>query len=198
MKYKKIVNDAGTFVVDLFADKISPELSFHNLNHTFDVVRAVKIIGLQSDISETDLYAIEVAALFHDCGYSEAYVGHEEISKTIAIKFLTALECADEFIRAVEECIEATKYPQRPIKLKAEILCDADMYHFTKPNYPQYAAALRKEHEIYLNKVYSDAEWVFTNYELLFYHKYFIDYGKTTLEQFKQINIEKLRSQLGI
>lgn len=198
MQYRKIVNDAGKFVEKFFANKISLDLAFHNLNHTFDVVQAVKIIGLQSDISETDLCSVEIAALFHDCGYSEAYVGHEEISKKIATSFLTAHDCTKEFIMEVEECIEATKFPQSPINLKAKILCDADMFHFTKTNYPLYADALRKEHTVYFNIIYSDAEWGFINYEFLFYHKYFTGYGKNILEQFKQINIEKLKSQLRI
>ena len=196
MQLKEIVNDASKFITNLFEEKISSELTFHNLNHSFEVLQAVQIIGAQINISETKLCAVEVAALFHDCGYSEAYVGHEEISRKIAASFLTEQDCTKEFIAEVDEYIASTRSPQNPANELAKILCDADMYHFTKPNYPQYAAALRKEHAVYFNKIYSDSEWIFKNYEFLSYHNYFTDYGKNVLEQFKQLNIMRLKSKM--
>jgi len=196
MQLKEIVNEAGRFIAKFFEDKLSSELTFHNLNHSFEVLQAVQIIGAQSNISETDLCALEVAALFHDCGYSEAYVGHEEISRKIAASFLTEQDCTKEFIAEVDEYIASTMSPQNPATEKAKILCDADMYHFTKPNYPQYAASLRKEHAIYFNKIYSDAEWAFKNYEFLSHHNYFTDYGKNVLEPFKQLNMMRLKSRM--
>lgn len=196
MQLKEIVNEASKFIANFFEEKISAELTFHNLNHTLDVLQAVRIIGVQSNISEIELCSVEVAALFHDCGYSEAYVGHEEISKKIAILFLKAHDCRKEFIIEVEECIEATKFSQRPMNLKAKILCDADMYHVTKPNYLQYSEALRKEHAIYLNKIFSEAEWTSKNYEFLSHHNYFTEYGKNVLEPFKQLNMMRLKSRM--
>ncbi len=198
MQLIQIVNGAYRFVAIYFKEKISPYLTFHNLNHTYEVFEAVKLIGLQTEISETDLHAVEVAALFHDCGYSEIYLGHEEVSKNIAESFLIDHNCSTEFIKSVAECIDATRFPHAPVNLKEKILCDADLFHFTKPNYLQYAAALKNEHEKYLNRSYSDYEWLEKNYQFLSNHKYFTDYGSNTLEPLKQINIDKLESQLGL
>ena len=198
MESKQLITKAYKFVTIYFKEEISPHLTFHNLNHTLEVFEAVKVIRLQSEILKTDLYVVEIAALFHDCGYSKVYLGHEEISKEIAGSFLKAHNCSEEFIKSVEECIDATKVPNAPVTLKEKILCDADLFHFSKSNYMQYAAALKIEQEKFLNKFYSDHEWLEKNYQFVSNHKYFTNYGSNTLEQLKQINIEKLKIQLGM
>ncbi|MGX5690283.1 hypothetical protein [Arcticibacter tournemirensis] len=101
-----------------------------------------------------------VAAWFHDCGYAHTYIGHEEESKKEAISCLEKRGCDPAFICSVLDCIEATKFPQNPRSTVERVLCDADIYHFTKVSYPQYAKAIRSEFETYLSRTYTDEEWL--------------------------------------
>ncbi|MFT3737555.1 MAG: hypothetical protein QM786_02235 [Breznakibacter sp.] len=93
-------------------------------------------------------------------------------------------------------CIEATRFPQNPESPEAEVLADADLYHFTKTDYSKYERRMRTEFKTYLGKTYTDNEWDETNYGLLNSHSYFTVYGKTVLQKVKEVNIERLKTKL--
>lgn len=174
---------------------LSPDLTFHNADHTFEVVRASREISLEHDLSDEQRNHIEIAAWFHDCGYSQLYTDHETLSKSLARDFLQDHQYLEDAIKKVLECIEATRYPQNPQSIEAKIICDADLYHFTRPDYHRYENALRLELETYFDNQYSDIEWARTNCLMLETHEYFTDYGKETLQKFKDINMERVRSK---
>ncbi len=177
--------------VPVFLKKnLAPNFVFHNLNHTYEVVQAAWEIGQGSDLATSEMDILIVAAWFHDCGYVNAYIGHEEESKKMAQHYLEEYNANTEFINSVLACIEATKFPQHPISMIEKVLCDADLYHFTRPSYPRYAKAIRKEFEVFLDKIYSEEEWHKVNTSLLTAHSYCTDYGKSVLSRFKDVNIE--------
>lgn len=93
-------------------------------------------------------------------------------------------------------CIEATRFPQNPESAEEKVLADADLYHFTKPDYPRYEQLLRKEFQVYLGKTFTDKEWALTNYNLLKNRNYFTDYGKNILQKFKDFNIKRLEGMI--
>lgn len=165
------------------------DLVFHNLNHTCEVVQAAWEIGQGSDLAKSEMDILIVAAWFHDCGYVNAYIGHEEESKKIAQRFLEEYNADTEFIHSVSACIEATKFPQHPRSIVEKVLCDADLYHFTRPSYPNYAKAIRKEFEVFLGTTYTEDEWKVANCTILLKHCYWTDYGVNVLDPFKQVNV---------
>lgn len=196
MQWDKILDDATLYITDLFRKKNPAEMKFHNVKHVFEVFHAVQIIGAEENISDEEMMIVKLAALFHDCGYVQTYIGHETVSMEFARKFLEDRSIPETMIIEVEKAIDATKYPQRPHTKCAEILCDADLYHFTKPDYPHYAAALRKEYELFLGKTYTDAEWNQANYEFMTQHSFFTRYGNEVLQSFKSINEKIIQSRL--
>jgi len=192
---EKIIEDVKDHVLFLLMEKLSPNLKFHNLRHTFDVVDASYEIGRQEQLTEDQLTIVQVAAWFHDCGYVTRYIGHEETSKEMAKEFLTAKSCDVQFISDVLKCIDATRYPQKPQTLEEQVISDADFYHFTKPGYHNYEEALRYEFEFYLKKEYTDETWAKGNCDMLTQHAYFTQYGREVLQKFKEINIERMRNK---
>ncbi|MDD4226903.1 MAG: HD domain-containing protein [Mariniphaga sp.] len=184
----ELIVNAQNYVSGLL-EKLKYDLVFHNMNHTYEVVEAAKEIALHSNLSDRDLHILVTAAWFHDCGYSKVYKGHEEASIKIAEVFLKAQGCGQDFIVAVSDCIRATKFPQFPQSNMEEILCDADLYHFARPNYPKYEAAIRCEFDVFMGKVYSDEEWKEFNCKTLSAHTYFTEYGKKVLTKFKEVNL---------
>ncbi|HEX7366394.1 MAG TPA: HD domain-containing protein [Pelobium sp.] len=179
----------ANFVSDYLKTKLSQNLVFHNYAHTKEVVFSVEELcrrntspGLKKEVALT-------AAWFHDCGYSNVYEGHEEESCKIAARFLEKVGASPEFILEITACILATKYPQSPKTLEAEVLCDADFFHFARTDYDLHEQKLRKEWELCLNKVYTNTEWHQQNCCLLKNHQYFTRYGKTVLQKFKELNI---------
>ena len=185
-----LIEAVRNYVVVFLSENLSDQLSFHNIRHTYEVADAVREIGLQTYLSEEEMQIVQVSGWFHDCGYANTYMGHEEESKKLAKNFLDNCGCNDEFTAAVLKCIESTKYPPKPASLLEKVICDADMYHLTKPNYAQYSKAIRQEFEIYLGLVYTDEEWQIKNCQFLTEHQYFTDYGREILSRFKDVNIQ--------
>jgi predicted metal-dependent HD superfamily phosphohydrolase len=180
---------ASKYIIELFKSKLPEELTFHNLGHTKDVVKAVRLIGDRSGISKEEDQLLRVAAWFHDSGYVTGYANHEAESIAIAETFLELQLCSNEQIDQIKDLIAATRVPQHPKNLLSCIICDADLFHLSKRNYKKYENRLRKEWELCLGEIYYDKEWKQLNLDFLNTHHYFTAYGKTVLQQQKLINI---------
>ncbi|MFT3910463.1 MAG: HD domain-containing protein [Ferruginibacter sp.] len=192
-----IIEDVAGYVYSFLRKHLSADLHFHNLQHTYRVVEAAKEIGKNCNFSEEEMNILITAAWFHDCGYAITYLGHEQESKKIAGEFLEARSCEPDFVSLVLNCIEATRYPQKPLTKIEEAICDADLYHLTKPDYPTHEKALRLEFEICLGRQYSDDEWLKENCRMFASHSYFTSYGKNVLEKFKAVNFNLLNCLPG-
>ena len=86
---------------------------------------------------------VTLAALFHNCGYTNTHNNQEDSSKTIAADFLRQYNYPEGDIKQFLACIEATRFPQNRKSPEEEALADTDLYHFTKPDYPKYEQRLR-------------------------------------------------------
>lgn len=191
-----IIDIARDYLLEILSGKLPNDMGFHTVMHTQEVVKAAIEIAGECHFTPKQLEVVTLAAWFHDCGYTTTYTNHEDSSKTIAADFLNGNNYPTEDIEQVLACIEATRFPQYPKSPEEEVLADADMYHFTKPDYPKYEQRLRKEFAIYFGKTYTDMEWAETNYTLLKNHCYYTTYGKNILQKFKEVNIEILRTKL--
>lgn len=181
------------FATTLLKHRLSEKLYFHNITHTLEVVQATSEIGVNSALSKEELEIVLIAAWFHDLGYSDKYKDHEYESANIAFIFLTITGIDEIIIEHIISCILATKYPQKPLSLLEKVICDADLYHFSRPDYKQHEQALKKEWEANLNLIYTDKEWDIINYDMLKDHVYWTSYGKTVLQLKKEENIKKLK-----
>lgn len=187
--FEAIIDEIGEFVSKFLKTELSPSLLFHNYSHTKEVVFSTQELCLRCDSPNLKKNVVVIAAWFHDCGYSAIYSGHEKVSCQIAIDFLLTKNVPHQFIKDVTDCIMATVYPQNPVTLESQILCDADFFHFARTDYDLHEQKLRKEWELCLDKRYTDSEWHQQNCKLLANHQYFTDYGKNVLQKFKEVNI---------
>lgn len=185
-------DQVSKYIIELFKSELPKELTFHDLRHTKDVVRAVRLIGDRSGISRNDDQLLRVAAWFHDSGYVKGYANHEAESIHIAVSFLEQHLCTKTQIDQIKNLIAATRVPQHPQDLLSSIICDADLFHLSKENYKKYEGRLRNEWELCLGQVYDDKEWNALNLDFLNSHHYFTPYGKTVLQQQKLANINKI------
>ncbi len=189
-----LLSEISAYVIFLFNDKLPPELAFHNIEHTMNVVTGVKEIGLHCGLNEDELNLVEIAAWLHDTGYFYKYTGHEEESIRLTRLLLDDKVISQEEIDLIIGCIESTRYPQQPKNILEKVICDADFYHFTLPNYPEKAGKLRKEWKHYLHKNYTDNAWNEENCHILNAHKYFTEYGQNILQKLKDRNLATIKS----
>ncbi|HCN85126.1 MAG TPA: hypothetical protein DIT07_16135 [Sphingobacteriaceae bacterium] len=188
-----ILSKVSANVIAFLRRELSDELHFHNIHHTLEVVRAVTEIGINENLSAAELEPVKIAAWFHDTGYFNKYIGHEDESIKLAEEFLRDHSYPADKMSIVISCIEATKYPQAPLNLLEEVLCDADLYHFSRTDYVEHEQNLRREWGVYFNKLYSDEEWARDNCQLLVSHRYFTSYGKKVLQRRKEQNIAMMQ-----
>ena len=191
MAHQDIVEKAEEFVSNLFRDKLSPNLIYHNYAHTLDVVNNSRKIGKKSDLSDDELEIVTLAAWFHDVGYTEDYSSHEDKGKAIAELFLNEQNYPPEKTARVLNCIEATKVPQSPQNLLEQVICDADLIHLGQEDFFEYSDILKNEWETTGIKKTSDSDWYKTSVELLSTHKFFTPYARKKFEPQQAINLIK-------
>ncbi|MBS1517542.1 MAG: HD domain-containing protein [Bacteroidetes bacterium] len=192
---KSITEDAADFVFDLFKNKLQSIYVYHNLDHTEEVVEAIKKIGIKTGLNEEDLEIVTLAGWFHDTGFIERSENHEDISIEIARKFLTERNYNPDNISLIIGCINATRFPQAPTNILEEIICDADLFHIGSKNYFSKSDLLRLEWEKSSGKFYNEIEWLKINIDFLTAHKFFTKYAKKSCGDNKSELIVKLQKK---
>jgi predicted metal-dependent HD superfamily phosphohydrolase len=181
-----------TFILERFSDKIS----YHNLDHTLDVVQASELIGCACGLSDEQLEIVLVAAWFHDVGYYLGNEEHEAISARIARDFLEKEGLPEDKIQMVECCIAATKVPQQPTNLVEMVLCDADLYHLSTERFFEKSDLLMRELMMRDSSLKS-RQWMKASWQFVRDHTYHTAYGKKNLAPKKEANLRLLSQKLN-
>ena len=172
---------------------IPEEFSYHNLQHTREVVSAATEIALRSDLNGDDLEKILLAAWFHDVGYQNTVEEHEQESISIMKGKLSEWGVEESKINQVAELIQSTRMPQTPKDELSEILCDADLHHLSTPEFEEKSEDLRQELIKTSGRHISKDEWLAMNVQFLNEHSYFTAYSKTLMEPLKKKNLKKIK-----
>lgn len=190
-----IVQKAESYVFGLFKDKLSPDYIYHNFNHTLRVVNNVRIIAKAEQAREEEIEMLTLAAWFHDAGYIEGPLNHEQRSGVMAIEFLTANGYPQDKAERVASLIGVTKIGANPECRDEMIMRDADCSHFSDENYCDLSQLLREEWKITQGKEFSDLEWALINRNVLIHeHRFYSDYAKEKMQPLKEANIARLQN----
>lgn len=183
-------------VTALYETLTKPELLYHNLVHTREVVEAVQFMhGFYQLSTEEDL-AVQVAAWWHDVGYLYGPPeNHEARSAEKARVFLTGLKAGESLIVKVESCIMATRMPQKPTGLMEEIICDADLFHLGTTAFKENSKMLRREIELINGIPMKGSDWRFSTLNLLERHHYFTGFAQERLNEGKKKNLDELKAK---
>src|SRR5215216_4660759 len=122
MKFQQLLDDVKKYVISYFDAYQDPNLIYHDLQHTKDVVAAASKIANHYQLNDEDFFVVVAAAWFHDTGYFTDKADHEAKSISIAEHELKQLKVADTVIEKVKGCILATEMPQKPVGLLQEII----------------------------------------------------------------------------
>ncbi|OCA76712.1 phosphohydrolase [Chryseobacterium contaminans] len=193
-----ILDKAKNYVEILFKDKLSSVYFYHNFIHTAYTVNKAEEIMKHTPVSEEDQEKVLVALWFHDTGYIECAMNHEERGVEIMKNFLHQENYPESYISEVEKLILATKITYIPQNLLEKIVKDADFSHFAGHDYSDISDALRKEWELTNVRCFSNEEWNAGNLDMLKNkHTFYTDYAKENWEPLKKKNIKKIEKKLG-
>lgn len=182
-------------IVTFFSKNMGDQYVFHDLQHTRNVVEAIKVLGAGAELSEKQLEYLQIAAWFHDTGYSEGADGHEERSCQYAREFLEEQGYPDKGLEVITRCIMATRLPFQPEDQLEEIMCDADLSHLGKMIYWERCGRLRQELLTTKQILMSDKDWVKFEIDFMSAHHYFTKTARDLYDKQKRKHIKQLKKQ---
>ena len=190
--------DVEAFVTNFITEQVAKEYAFHDVDHTSNVVKSVKEIGKEMDLSDKELEILELAAWFHDTGYDKGSIDHEERSCKYAKEYLENHKYNEADLQKVLDGIRATKLPHNPKTVLEKIICDADLSHLGKSNYWDRCGRVRQELTITKKLMMSEQEWLDFELEFITSHEYKTDianqlYGKVKNKHIRQLRKQQLR-----
>jgi predicted metal-dependent HD superfamily phosphohydrolase len=194
MIHEQLLRDIEAHIQQFFAEKISPQYVFHDLEHTVQTVAAARNIGEGFGVKEQELALVSIAAWFHDTGYTEGAANHEERSCGFAKAFLADKITASD-LEIVLGCIRATKVPQQPNTLLERIIGDADMSHLGMKTYWDRNGRLRQEFILTREQVMSEQDWVEFELNFLLGHEYHTEVARELFNKRKAKHIQQLLKQ---
>ncbi|SEN86757.1 HD domain-containing protein [Flavobacterium sp. CF108] len=193
-----LIEQSEDFVGNLLKDKLSNLYSYHNFNHTFTVVTAVKELCKKEDVESDDKEALLAAAWFHDTGYIEGYENHEVKSVKIAADFLKEKGKSEKFIELVSSLILATARDYHPKTHLEKIIKDADYAHLMGTEYVTTIELLRLELKNTGIVNFSNAEWTKENLDfLLNKHRFYTDYALRKWQPLKEKNLILIQKKIS-
>ena len=192
-----IISGAKDYVENFFKDKVAPEYTYHNFQHTLRVFTSVLNIGRIAEINDDDIELLQLAALFHDTGFSNGPVDHESRSAKIAAQYLNGIGYEAEKIEKISALIKATSKGYQTEDQLELIMRDADLSGLAGSNYQVESLALKNELEFMSNTVMSEKDWHSMNYEFIKNHEYNTEAAKTIYKTGKKINLKYIKKKLA-
>lgn len=183
-------------VMDKLLKNLPDSLTYHNIGHTLDVLKQAENIANEEGINGEELFLLKVSALYHDVGFLDKYIGHEERSCEIAAGELTTFGFTPEQLDKIFGMIRATKVPQQPHTRLEEIICDADLDYLGRPDFFAIAKGLYKE--FIDQKIVANArEWDELQIRFLESHHYFTQTSIQRRQQLKQIHLDEVKNKVA-
>ena len=168
-------------------------LRYHDLTHTTElVVPAAELLAADEKLDDDDRRSAVTAAWFHDIGFVERYEDNEEMAAALAKEELVRIGVDAEAIALVAGAILATRLPQRPEGIVAEIVCDADLFVLGTERFFDRDTRLREE-LAETGTTYADADWDERQLSFIERHRYFTDGARRRNDATKAANARELR-----
>lgn len=192
-----LVINAEKYALNLLSSGLDTKYVYHNLAHTQRVVKKVKELIMNMRVNEIDGQNIEIAAWFHDTGFTKSADNHEKESVRIVTDFLKGQNVEEKRIKAISNIILATVMGYKPKNILEKIIVDADCAHLASKNFFDYTSLLRKEWELTGLKSVSYQDWIKENINFFtVQHRFETDYALKNWTRRKEKNLSKLMKDL--
>lgn len=171
---------------------LNPDLTYHNQDHTLDVVAQAERIALDEGIDDPQqLLLLKVAALYHDTGFLKIYNKHEEESCAIFLFDSTTFPFTEKEKTTILQLIMATQLPQKPTNALEKVICDADLDYLGRPDFYTTGDKLKTE-LLNFGLISNIEEWEERQLLFLKSHSYHTHSSKALREPVKQKHLSRL------
>jgi hypothetical protein len=173
-------------------DRLSPNITYHDVNHTIDVVDTCYRYTKIYQLDERQVELLLLAATGHDYGFLISPENHEHIGADLITIFMTRYNFDIEAQDIVKGLIMATRIPQHPNNMLEAIIADADLDYLGRTDYPLISDKLFQELKYY-NKIQSEEDWRELQIKFLSSHRYHTSWAKENREPAKQRRLEAIK-----
>jgi len=188
---------AKDYIIARLVKDIDPVLTYHNIDHTIDVLNSVCRIAEGEKIHSSELVILQTAALYHDAGMMASYKGHEKESVKIVREKLPEFDYSENDISRISKMILTTELPQSASTLDEMILCDADLDYLGRDDFFWIAQSLRLEWNRLNIRHTTIKEWFELQIKFMEGHEYFTDVAKKLRNEGKARNLEQIYELLN-
>lgn len=185
-----------TYILNKLEEDLSPLLTYHSLNHTLDVEKAVLLLAKEECLNTHDTLLVQTAALFHDTGFLKTYSNNETYGAQHFTDVAADYGYNTEEIVLIKEMILSTHHSIMPKNILEKILCDGDNDYLGRHDYYDIAENLHKELAVFF-KEFEESRWVEIQYDYLKNrHRYHTITAINLRVKSKKQRIVELESQL--
>lgn len=178
--------------LDALHSKLSEKLYYHGVDHTLDALNVCELYLKQENIDKHDAKLLRIGVLFHDIGFTETSLEHEEKSAEIATRMMAELNFSKQDIEVVTRLIKSTRIPQTPRTLLEKIICDVDLDYLGRDDFYPISNLLYMElkaRSIVSNK----NEWNKIQIDFLEKHQYHTEFGIKKRQPEKEKRIAEIK-----
>lgn len=183
------------FVSEKIETGFPVHLKYHNKGHIEDVYQVAIHLARVEAVSENETRLLLSAVLYHDLGFLESDIGHEEISCRMAREDLPGFGFSPEDIARICGLILATRIPQNPHNQIERIICDADLDYLGRDDFRETGGKLFAEFQM-RGLVSNLQEWNLEQIRFLESHRYFTTWSIANRAPKKAAHLEDLKAKL--
>ncbi|MEJ7741759.1 MAG: hypothetical protein WKF73_03920 [Nocardioidaceae bacterium] len=129
MNYELLIKETESFISKYMRKHDNPELLFHNLSQTQNIVSVANQLAQHYALKDQDLFIVRAAAWFLYVGYYKNTQQPEEAAIKMAEEFFRNAGVELQAIESIKKCILSTKATTTPDTLLAKIICDANSFY---------------------------------------------------------------------
>jgi uncharacterized protein len=184
---------AEAYILSRLKKELPATMFYHNLEHTLDVQKVIKLLIIKEKIDHKTGLIIETAAVFHDSGMMINYKEHELASVEIARKTLPQFSYSPVEISEICDLIMMTQLPQRPETYTGQVICDADMDNLGRDDF--FIQSFRLKLELELNKIGTVTlkKWLANLVQFLEDHQFYTSTAIALRQEKKMQNLSELK-----
>lgn len=192
--------EAGVHVLDFFNQHGKPGLTYHNYQHTVELVSLVDKIGNSNEagnaFSKEVIEIAQIAAWFYNTGFLKNYDHPKEQSIEYAKSFLESNNFPADRMERVLNCISATTSAGNPANDEQHLFSDALNGLQTGDTFFEKSPLLRLEWELIQNRYLSNFDWNQIQLQYLLQARFYTPYGKVHFEPIVGKNILLQKSKV--
>jgi len=189
--------ETGTYIRQYMQEHVPARYVFHNYRRAVHVVQTCALLVTGTDLSKDDRTTVLLAAWFLQTGYGQDPANPLKAAAGLAEKYFTEKGLDVANVQTISTCIGSLRWPQQPITVMAQLLCDADNEWLGSRDFPEDASALRQELETTNGNEYTESAWWDKMLEMLDSQMFFTPFAKDLYGKRKKKNREMVRGALA-